>query len=753
MFWNNLFKKKNKENNKNISNSSYTKIPSYEELTSEEQEYVNKLKEEYLNFFETEDNYFDFDQELFDEIKMYPDLVFDIMQNDHFGNIANSIIDSKKLMYYSHKTSEINNILKYKYIALEELRKDKKHLAKHMGLYVLGKRKINIIKAIDHYMNMTSLSYAITEQKIFEFSACVIASYPKHIDETTVEELAKRYIEAEKDYKYLFNTSINLDDTLSNTDKIAYIEILIDRFIYENKDLIDKLKEQLDLIANSEIEDETMQQEIIDNLMKIKMYYNIFNKYDRNTLTKEDFEDLYQIIFNVYTYFSINNGFEKYYNEEANDDETKLYSKIIKSKAEAFILKQSKIFETNRINDKAYNILLNIFRLNASDETYKNMFIYDTFSIKDFSNVDLLLSLDFVDAIDEYFDKRAVFDPFRFNYRDYFISPNVSKKDYYKYALALCNKSNLDEEINESKKQVPKSLSELSIYDDQDEIKLYYILYKDRINFNVLPHLSNDCKLSEFLNYRRESCKQNKDKSMDIYMPSKTKTFDLNQYAVGIDETNLIKVYANEQLEKIIIDKDALLYNPKIQIILPETSNFISIVYDKFESCKLNDYDFLLSIRKFSKSIILPNKIFHMEDNNENNKWLFDYLFNLFYESILKLEHKVLGNYLYLIFYELFHNLTILDKDNQLFSVGYNVEHSYQETCEISTKISEVSNIIEAYKIYIEYFIKDLNSYKKSLKEEFIYNEKVKSLFYLNSIKLNKLSKYKDNTKIIQRKY
>ena len=192
MFWNNLFKKKNKENNKNISNSSYTKIPSYEELTSEEQEYVNKLKEEYLNFFETEDNYFDFDQELFDEIKMYPDLVFDIMQNDHFGNIANSIIDSKKLMYYSHKTSEINNILKYKYIALKELRKDKKHLAKHMGLYVLGKRKINIIKAIDYYMNMTSLSYAITEQKIFEFNACAIASYPKHIDETTVEELAKR---------------------------------------------------------------------------------------------------------------------------------------------------------------------------------------------------------------------------------------------------------------------------------------------------------------------------------------------------------------------------------------------------------------------------------------------------------------------------------------------------------------------------------------------------------------------------------
>ena len=735
MFWSNLFKKKNKENNKNISNSSYTKIPSYEELTSEEQEYVNKLKEEYLNFFETEDNYFDFDKELFDEIKMYPDLAFDIMQNDHFGNIANSIIDSKKLMYYSHKTSEINNILKYKYIALEELRKDKKYLAKHMGLYVLGRRKINIIKAIDHYMNMTSLSYAITKQKIFEFNACAIANYPKNIDETTKKELNDRYIEVEKDYKDLFNTSINLDDNFSNTDKITYIEILIDRFIYENKDLIDKLKEHLDLIANSEIEDRDMQQEIIDDLMKIKMYYNIFNKYSKNKLVKEDFEDLYQIIFNVYTYFPINNGFEKYFNEEANDDELKLYSKIIKGKAEAFILKQSKIFETNRINDKAFDILLNIFKLNKNHATYKNMFIYDTFSIKDFSNVDLLLSLDFVNGIDKYFDKKAVFDPFRFNYRDYFISPNVSKKDYYKYALALCNKSNLDEEINESKKQVPKSLSELSIYDDQDEIKLYYILYKDKLNFNVLPHLSEDCKLSDFLNYRRSSCKQNKDKSMDIYLPSETKTLSLNLFTDGINETfeNIsLKVYANEQLEKIIIGKDVPLFDLKAQIILPESSNSPRIIFKQFESFKLNDYGFLCTIRNFSKSIILPNKIFYMEDNIENNKWIFNYLFNLFYESILKINHVIkystyvgynLGNYED-VFYELFHNITILEKDNHLYSLGYNVNHSYQESSKISTKIREANDIIEAYKIYIEYYIKDLNIYKKELKSQLMFEEK-----------------------------
>ena len=65
MFWNNLFKKKNKIYNTDIVNNAYSKMPTYEELTTEEQEYVNKLKEEYLNFYDTEDNHINLDNELF----------------------------------------------------------------------------------------------------------------------------------------------------------------------------------------------------------------------------------------------------------------------------------------------------------------------------------------------------------------------------------------------------------------------------------------------------------------------------------------------------------------------------------------------------------------------------------------------------------------------------------------------------------------------------------------------------------------
>ena len=723
MFWSNLFKNKNKIFNTELVNNSSFKIPSFEELTPEEQEYVNKLKEEYLKFYENEDNYINLDCELFNEIKMYQDLALDIMHKDHFGNIVNSIIDSKKLVYYSHKITEINNTLKYKYIALNGLRKDKKYLTKHMGLYVLGKRKINILKALDHQINIINNMFVIADKQIFDYNAKAIANYPKNIDQTTKRELNDRYIEVEKDYQDLFNSSIELDDSISLADEITYMEILIDKFIYENKDLINKLKEQLDIIAFNEIIDEKEQQGKISNLKKIKMYYLIFYKYGRNLITKEDFNDLYQIIYNVYTYFPISSGFTEYFNKKANKDELILYSKIIKGKSEAFILKQSKIFEANKVSDKAYSLLLKIFNLTESDEIYKNMFIYDDFNIKYFPNVELLLSLDFVDGIDKYFDKKAFDNPLKLIGKEPWISKNALKKDYYKYVFGLCINPSSTQDIT-SQNQYSIDLIKLRQYYDSEEIVLYYLLYKDKINFNVLPYLSKDCVLSNFINYCRNSCKQDKDKNINIYIPSNTKTLSLNLYTLGIDEKNFIKVYPNEQLEKIIIGKDTPSINPKIQIILPETSNFTSIVYDKFESYKLNDYDFLLSIRKFSKSIILPNKIFYMEDNIENNKWLFDYLFNLFYESILKLDHKVLSNYEDIFFELLFHNITILDKNNQLYSVGYNVIHPYQETREISTKIRDARDITEAYKIYIEYFIKDLNIYKKKLKSQLMYEEK-----------------------------
>mgnify|MGYP004500440245 CR=1 FL=1 len=531
MFWNNLFKKKNKIYNTDIVNNAYSKMPTYEELTTEEQEYVNKLKEEYLNFYDTEDNHINLDNELFNEIKMYQELALDIMYNDHFGNIVNSIIDSKKLVYYSHKITEINNTLKYKYIALNELRKDKKHLAKHMGLYVLGKRKINILKALDHQMNIINNMLIIANQKITDYCACAIANYPKNIDEPTEKELNDRYIEVEKDYKDLFNTSINLDDNMTNTDKITYMEIIIDKFVYENKDLIDKLKEQLDLIANSEIENMVVQINVIDNLKKIKMYYNIFNKYGKNKLTKEDFEDLYQIIFNACTYFLSSSyfNFSRYYNSITDNNEKEFYRSIIDSKLVLLKLKQSPIFKGNKqYSEDIVNILMTIFE--KYDKDYWNL--SNSSNISFFSNyfdnlpitekiinfnLKLLLSLDYESGFNDYFaDKKFIYVSY--------LKRNLVVKDFYKLLIGvnnylsknditeeqlknellnISNRSNNDASIDSDTNKKETYTLLINIINDykayEQILKLYSSLYD--IDFNIFPEHILSKHINILINY------------------------------------------------------------------------------------------------------------------------------------------------------------------------------------------------------------------------------------------------------------
>ena len=67
-----------------------------------------------------------------------------------------------------------------------------------MSLYVLGRRKINILKALDHQMNIINNMFVIADQKITDYCACVIANDQKNIDKNTKKELQNRHDEVEK---------------------------------------------------------------------------------------------------------------------------------------------------------------------------------------------------------------------------------------------------------------------------------------------------------------------------------------------------------------------------------------------------------------------------------------------------------------------------------------------------------------------------------------------------------------------------
>ena len=747
MFWNNLFKKKNKIYNTDIVNNAYSKMPTYEELTTEEQEYVNKLKEEYLNFYDTEDNHINLDNELFNEIKTYQELALDIMYNDHFGNIVNSIIDSKKLIYYSHKITEINNTLKYKYIALNELRKDKKHLAKHMGLYVLGKRKINILKALDHQMNIINNMLIIANQKITDYCACAIANYPKNIDEPTEKELNDRYIEVEKDYKDLFNTSINLDDNLTNTDKTTYIEILIDKFIYENKDLI----------ANSEIENMVVQINVIDNLKKIKMYYNIFNKYGRNKLTKEDFEDLYQIIFNVYTYFPSFSyfNFSRYYNSITDNNEKEFYRSIIDFKLVLLKLKQSPIFKGNKqYSEDIVNILMTIFE--KYDKDYWNL--SNSSNISFFSNyfdnlpitekiinfnLKLLLSLDYESGFNDYFaDKKSIYVSY--------LKRNLVVKDFYKLLIGVNNylsKNNITEEQLKNELLTISNRSNNNEFIDSDTNK--------KETYTLLINIINDYKAYEPILKLYSSLYDIDFNIFPEHILSKHINILINYYDYGngpliinnnIDELDI--KYSQKDDRILIINGNVETMNIQISSDLAKDDNVMHTkVLLPIKPLKMNFYNDKYEMDSDVSSNAKQYQVKYATINKETGFMSYDYIKKIFAkigamfilrEEILDYSEEKMNFY----FKKTFRSIidVIDDEDSRLASLGYSRKMNFMNVwlelfsnmsilfqngtiarlnrskIEINGNnigtLSYVSYVMISYDEAIEFFVKVLKKYK-----------------------------------------
>lgn len=716
MFWSKLFKKKNKLSNADVVvNSSYTKMPLLEELTAEEQGYVNKIKEEYLNFYDTEDNYIDLDKELFNEIKMCQDLALDIMHNDHFGNIASSIIDSKKLVYYSHEISEINNTLKYKYIALAELRKDKKYLAKYMSLYVLGRRKINILKALDHQMNIINNLIVIADQRIYDYSTKALANYPKNINEDIGCELEKRYDIVLKDYLNLFNDSNILNKKINNADKITYMEIMLNKFVYENKNLIGKLKERLNAIANTEIEDIEHQNDIIRDLRKIKMYFNTFDRYGRNIIKKEYFEEIYQTIFNTINYYPFTYDIRSYCRNEAKKEELNFYREIIKRKAELFIDKKSKIFETGIINDNIYQILLKLFELDSTGIIYNEMFIKNNFEVFDMKYIDLLLCLDNLNGFYLYFNQN------NFELFDYIMSAlpvdhDTIKRNLFKYIIGLCDKTKFEDIDIDREYFVKKYCFNIpNIY----EMKLYYQLYKENINFSDLPFLNETCDMDRFINYINNSCH---DKT--VFLPDGTKELE-----IYVDKSyNDIKIYLNNDISDVRFYGNDIDYKKlkNTKIYLPLDFNKININFivenelnynaNYPKARVLNKQALLAIIEKIGSTLVLPKKIFSASNSLEDNQKLYNDLYSLFYgfyksiKCITEKSNSIKESDSSELFSSLFSNIIIFEENSNEYKINNDLFDKTPSNEETYSNCND--KVLKSYEEALKDFVIKLIKYK-----------------------------------------
>ena len=695
MFWDKLFKRQ--ENSSEVTSNYSVNNFDYDKLSDDEKKYVSKLINEYITFFNNNEDISKLDIDIINEIKMYQDLALNIMYKEHLGNIIMSIIDSKKMAYYSHKIDELNNELKYKYFALNRLRKDKKYLAKYMGLYVLGKNKINVIRVLDNQINIINNLLVVTNKNIYDYNSFVLANISNMNKVDIHDELKELFEQVKDDYQKLFNIESNFEKELSITDKIVYLELFIDKFIYENKDLIVKLKEKLDIISNSEIKDKDEQKDIINKLMKIKKYYIIFDRYGRNLIDDKDIEDLYQIIFNVYTYFPLDCDFSEYYNSLPTNKEKSTYTKIVKSKLEIFKLGKSKIFETTNIPKEEL--------IKWADKNYfkfDRTYYYDQYQAVVNHCLKILLLMDHEHGLEQFFESTIV------NLKNYdltdilftlsydILDRHITKYSFYKllFGMYLNIDSPLQEQIYSLEEHIGP-YNYYNIYEVIDELEIFRKIYKDKIFFNNLPEGIKYFNTKPFDSYIKNYCL-----NKTITLPN-----SVNKVDIKFDYSEKIEIKCPDKLEelKINIMSDGMEFFPKcpcIDIILPS------------------------NLDKFSIHTEVKNKFQYF--------YYLDRLKLIHNYKILDLNYKDLYYYFYKLIIALFENkhncieiifgiIRMNDLNNNVRQIK--IYDSYHDSYD--KKVETLKGVDNLAKIIADYIIKNKDQIKSLMTEEI---EKPKTL-------------------------
>lgn len=178
-----------------------------------------------------------------------------------------------------------------------------------------------------------------------------------------------------------------------------------------------------------------------------------------------------------------------------------------------------------------------------------------------------------------------------------------------------------------------------------------------------------------------------------------------------------------------------------MQIILPKDLDPLNIKISM--SNVYNDYNFYqlyYVILEICEAIALPSSIIRFFNNNEhNNKMIFNYLYHLLYEFFMVIKKVTIGNKYdyYTIFSEMLNKLAIsYGKNNHISCVG---EHILLNNPDLNSqnklKYVNDNDIEKAYKLAIKDYIEKINSYYKDYfnfkccsDEEFIKLKKLKKI-------------------------
>ena len=366
----------NKENNAYLINgyASFA-IPKRDVLNEKQIEILTTAKEEYLgllknNIFTSLDLEID---DINDKREMYTKLLLNNMMNETKNNKVLSI----KLKNYESDLINLRETLLIRLIALSEIENQNRF-----------KRRIK--EAIINEIGKIQLSLVTIDSQIVSIHN-EIEAYLSNSQEDL--DLDKRICDLEK----LSEDIVKKCELSSKEVYIAYLERSLEIYCYKNKEEVSNLKDELDSLRCSEINDDNINL-LKEKISKLEKKYKIYYEFDRNTITKEDMYSLYETKFYMRAYdYSFRN---------CDDLEKEVYLDIISKKINILLNGNSPYILhliENEDKDKAIKLiqLINIL-LKEKGQFDLEKVLTNKYKLL------LLLSLDYEKGLDDFFENTII---------------------------------------------------------------------------------------------------------------------------------------------------------------------------------------------------------------------------------------------------------------------------------------------------------------------------------------------------------
>lgn len=369
----NLF---NKENNAYLINGYVSfAIPKRAVLNEKQIEILTTTKEEYLGLLKN--NIFtSLDLEI-DDINEKREMYTKLLLNNMMSETKNNKVLSIKLKNYESDLINLRETLLIRLIALSEIVNQNrfKRITRDAIINEIGKIQLSLVTIDSQIVSIHN-----------EIEAYL--NYPQ-----IGLDLDKRICDLEK----LSEDIVKKCELCSKEVYIAYLERSLEIYCYKNKEEVSSLKDELDSLRCSEIDDNNINL-LKERINRLEKMYEIYYEFDRNTITKDDMYSLYEAKFYIQAY---DYSFTNY-----NDLEKEVYLDIISKKINTLLNGNSPYILhliENEDKDKAIKLiqLINIFLREKGQYDFEKI-------LNNKYKLSILLSLDYEKGLDDFFENTII---------------------------------------------------------------------------------------------------------------------------------------------------------------------------------------------------------------------------------------------------------------------------------------------------------------------------------------------------------